>query len=53
MNGGTTMQTMSGSSQQIRQFFEIPMDVKHDLVYCQQALANHIFMHQVSEDLTM
>lgn len=41
------METMSRSDQQLYRLFEIPMDVKHDLVYCQQALANHIFVHQV------
>lgn len=28
--------------------FEIPIDIKHDLVYCQRALTTHILMHQVS-----
>ncbi|XP_031629359.1 uncharacterized protein LOC116344765 [Contarinia nasturtii] len=26
--------------------FEIPIDIKNDLIYCQRALANHILIHQ-------
>lgn len=28
--------------------FEIPIDIKNDLVYCQRALTNHILVHQVN-----
>lgn len=45
-----TMQTQSGSEKPLIRYFEIPQDVIHDLVYCQQALANHIFVHQVGVD---
>lgn len=30
---------------------DIPFDVQNDLVYCQRALANHIFIHQVIYNL--
>lgn len=28
--------------------FELPTDVKNDLVYCQRALTSHILIHQVN-----
>lgn len=28
--------------------FEIPNDIKTDLAYCQQAIANHVKFHQVN-----
>lgn len=29
--------------------FEIPLEVKQDLVYCQKSLTDYILAHQVSE----
>lgn len=29
--------------------FEIPFDIKNDLVYCQRALTSHILIHQVNK----